>query len=150
VGVANLDAFHNADITVGLGGDGFTQDMRTDMDLLPLLQRLEQRRSAALPAPTHLDVGIHGSARIVERLAGWRIGRVDTGYQASLIGLRYDPVLPLHDQNVLWHYSRGFPGATVRDVWSRGRSLLRGGAFQTVDVAKIRSEVSRRLDQMTS
>lgn len=149
VGMANLDAFHDAGLTVGLGGDGFTQDMRADMDVLPLLQRLDQRRSAALPTSTHLDVGVNGSARIVERLAGWRLGHVDAGYQASLIGLRYDPILPLHDQNALWHYGRGFPGATVRDVWSHGRRLLRGGELQTVDVDRIRSEVGRRLDQMT-
>lgn len=146
VGLVNLDAFRAAGILVGSGGDGFTQDMRADTDLLPMLQRLEQRRSAALPTTSQLDIVIDGSATIAERLAGWRTGRVDAGYQADLIGLQYEPLIPLLAQNAAWHYSRGFPGGIVWDVWSRGRSLLREGELQTMDQDRIRFELKRYAD----
>ena len=143
VGLVNLDALHDAGILVGIGGDGFTQDLRAEVDLLPLLQRQEQRRSAALATPTQLAIAVDGAAGIVERLVGWRTGRVEAGYQADLLGLRYNPVVPLLAENALWHLSRGFPGGTVRDVWTRGRSLLRDGALQTLDGARIRAALSR-------
>lgn len=143
VGLVNLDAFRAAGVMVGSGGDGFTQDMRADTDVLPLLQRLEQRRSAALPIASQLDVVIGGSAAIVERLAGWRTGRVAVGYQADLIGLQYEPLIPLLAQNAMWHYSRGFPSGTIWDVWSRGRPLLRKGELQMIDQDRIRSELKR-------
>jgi cytosine/adenosine deaminase-related metal-dependent hydrolase len=143
VGLANLDALHGAGLLVGLGGDGFTQDMRTEVDLLPLLQRQEQRRSGALPVRTQLGIAIDGSAGIVERLTGWRTGRIEAGFEADLVGLAYEPVIPVREQTALWHYSRGFPGGIVRDVWSRGRPLLRDGQLQTLDEEEIRASLTR-------
>jgi cytosine/adenosine deaminase-related metal-dependent hydrolase len=146
VGLADLDALHAAGLLVGVGGNGFTQDMRADTDLLTLLQRLEQRRSAALPITRQLDIVIDGSAVIADRIAGWRTGRVEAGYQADLIGLQYEPLVPLLAQNAMGHYSRGFPSGTVWDVWSRGRRLLRKGEFQTIDQDRIRSEIKRYVE----
>jgi 5-methylthioadenosine/S-adenosylhomocysteine deaminase len=143
VGLVNLDALHDAGLIVGVGGDGFTQDLRAEVDLLPLLQRQEQRRSTALPTPTQLAIAIDGAADIVERLTGWRTGRVAAGYQADLVGLRYNPVVPVLAQNAQWHASRGFPGGAVRDVWSGGRPLLRNGDLQTLDEDFIRHEIKR-------
>lgn len=143
VGLINLDAYQAAGILTGLGGDGFTQDMRAEVDLLPLLQRQDQRRSAALPMPAQLGTAIDGSAAIVNRIAGWRTGRVEPGFQADLLGLWYDPLIPLVEETALWHYSRGFPGGVVRDVWSRGRRLLHAGQLQTLDEARIRDHLRR-------
>ena len=143
VGLINLEGFHAAGILTGLGGDGFTPDMRAEVDLLPLLQRQEQRRSTALPIPRQLEIAIDGSAAIVKQLTGWRTGRVEPGYQADLLGLRYDPVIPLVEQTAMWHYSRGFPGGTLRDVWSRGRRLLQAGQLQTLDEERIGDDLRR-------
>ena len=148
VGVADLDRLRTAGIVVGVGGDGFTQDIRTELDLIPLLQRQYRRDPTVLPPSGVIALGIGGNAAIVARVAGWRTGRLAPDYVADIVALDYDPIVPLRPHNALWHYARGLPGATVRDIWVGGRQLLRDAAFQTLDVERVRWEVSARLETL--
>ena len=145
VGVADLGQLRHAGLTMGLGGDGFTQDIRAELDLLPLLQRQQWRDSTVMSPGETIALGVDGNAATVERLTGWRTGRVAPGHVADLVALDYDPVVPLADHNVLWHYARGFPGGTVTDVWVGGRTLLRHGVFQTLDAERLRAEARTHL-----
>jgi cytosine/adenosine deaminase-related metal-dependent hydrolase len=144
VGVADLPRLQAAGCLIGLGGDGFTQDIRAELPLAPLLQRQERRDPTVFPPRTIVGIGVKGSARIVERIAGWRVGRVAPGRAADLVALRYEPIAPLLAENALWHLAAGLPGAAVRDVWIDGQAVMRNGAFLTLDAERIRSEAAAR------
>jgi cytosine/adenosine deaminase-related metal-dependent hydrolase len=144
VGVANVLALRSAGCVVGIGGDGFTQDIRAEMSLLPLQQRQEFRDPIILPPRSLIDFAIQGNSQILERLGGWRTGRIAAGLAADLVALDYNPLVPLVPENALWHYAGGFPGASVREVWVGGHHVLRNGEFTTLDAEKIRLEVGER------
>ncbi len=144
VGITNLPLLTASGCAVGLGGDGFTQDMRADIGLMPLLQRQEGRDPTLLPPRAVVDIGLTGAATIVERQTGWQVGRIAPGAAADLVVLDYEPVVPLLPHNALWHLASGLPGGRIRDVWVAGEQLLRGGQFLTLDAEQVRHEAAAR------
>jgi cytosine/adenosine deaminase-related metal-dependent hydrolase len=143
VGLTDLPRLAAAGCTIGVGGDGFTQDIRGDLALVAPLQRLERRDPAVLPPKDVVAIGSEGNAEFLHRLAGWRIGRIAAGFLADLMVLNYEPVVPLMAQNALWHVAAGFPGATVRTMWVGGVPVLRDGCFVRLDAERIRAETER-------
>jgi cytosine/adenosine deaminase-related metal-dependent hydrolase len=144
VGVANLPALAAAGCIVGLGGDGFTQDIRGDLGLVPLLQRQAHADPTLLPPRVVMDIGVDGNAEIVRRLTGWKSGRIAPGSLADLVALDYQPVVPLLPRNALWHWATGFTGAAVRSMWVGGIPVLRDGAHQRLDPEQVRHDAKQR------
>lgn len=144
VGVTDLPMLATSGCTIGLGGDGFTQDMRADFSLVPLLQRLERRDPTAIPPRSVVDIGIQGSAEVLRRQAGWRVGFIAPGYLADVVMLQYTPAVPLEPHTVMWHLATGFPGAVTRGMWINGTPVLRDGALVRLDAEKIRYETEQR------
>jgi cytosine/adenosine deaminase-related metal-dependent hydrolase len=144
VGVANLPALVAAGCTVGLGGDGFTQDIRGEFGLVALLQRQARADPTLLPPRSVIDIGIDGNAEIVRRLTGWKTGRIAPGYLADLVVLDYQPVVPLLPHNALWHWATGFTGASVRSMWVGGVAILRDGGFERFDLEQVRHDAAQR------
>jgi cytosine/adenosine deaminase-related metal-dependent hydrolase len=143
VGLTDLSRLAAAGCTIGVGGDGFTQDIRGDVALIAPLQRLERRDPTVFSPREVVAVGVEGNAEMVQRLSGWRIGRIAAGFLADLLILEYEPVVPLMPQNALWHIAAGFPGATVRTMWVGGVPVLRDGCFVRLDAERIRAETAR-------
>jgi 5-methylthioadenosine/S-adenosylhomocysteine deaminase len=148
VGIADLRRLRDTGITIGVGGDGFTQNIGGELDLIPLLQRQQHRDPMAFPPPEVVSLGIDGNAAIVERLGDWPTGRIAPEYVADIVALDYDPVVPLLPDNALWHYARGFPQAVVRDVWVGGHEILRDGEFMTIDAELVRREVASCVERI--
>jgi cytosine/adenosine deaminase-related metal-dependent hydrolase len=148
VGITDLTRLAGVGCTIGLGGDGFTQDIRGDFALTALLQRHERRDPTLLPPQSVVDIGIDGNASILQRLAGWQTGRIAPGYQADIVMLDYQPVVPLLPDNVHWHQAAGFPGATVNGMWVGGSPILRNGSFERLDAERIRHETSQRFNAL--
>lgn len=144
VGVADLARLTEVGCVIGLGGDGFTQDIRGEVPLAALLQRQERRDPTACPPRSMVALGWEGGARIVERIAGWRVGRVAPGFAADFIALRYEPAVPLLADNALWHLAMGLPGASVHDVWVAGQAVMRDAACKTLDAERVRNEAADR------
>jgi 5-methylthioadenosine/S-adenosylhomocysteine deaminase len=145
VGTADLAALRRAGIVAGLGGDGFTQDIRHELPLMMLLQRQAFRAPQALPPEAALTIGIAGNAAIMERLAGWRMGAITAGAAADVILLEGEAVTPLAKHNARWHLANGLPGPRVRDVYVGGRPVLDAGLPATLDAERIRFETNRRV-----
>jgi cytosine/adenosine deaminase-related metal-dependent hydrolase len=142
VGVANLAHLQELGCTLGLGGDGFTQEMRAELALFPLLQRQERRDPTLMPPRAAVDIGLAGNAAIAARLGHWRLGRIAVGYTADLVALRYETAVPLLAENALWHLAAGFPHAAVRHVWIGGRPVLRDGVCLTIDAERARHDAA--------
>lgn len=146
LGPLNLGACWRAGITVGLGGDGFTQDMRAELPLATMLQRQGQQTPRALPPGEAIDLGMRGNAGIVRRLTGWEAGRIASGCVADLVVLGGEPTIPLTIDNAAWHVSAGLPGFHVRDVFSGGRAVLRDGDPVLLDAEEIRREARATIE----
>lgn len=146
LGPLDLEACRLAGITVGLGGDGFTQDIRSELPLATLLQRQGKQTPQALPPREAVDLGMRGNAEIVRRVAGWETGRIAAGYVADLVVLSGEPTIPLTVENAAWHVSVGLPGFHVRDVFAGGLAVLRDGDPVLLDAERIRREARAAID----
>ena len=140
LGPLEIEAFQQAGITVGLGGDGFTQDIRGELPLAALLQRQGKQSPQALPPHAAIAVGMRGNAEIVGRIAGWKLGTIAPGFAADLVALAGEPTIPLNAENAAWHLAAGLPGYHVSDVYVAGRAVLREGQPVLLDGERIRAE----------
>jgi cytosine/adenosine deaminase-related metal-dependent hydrolase len=142
LGPLDIEAFRRSGIIVGLGGDGFTQDMRGELPLATLLQRQGQQSPRVLAPATAIDLGVRGNAEIVARATGWKMGTIAPGYAADLIVFDGEPTIPLAAENAEWHLASGLPGLHVRDVFVAGRAILRKGHPILLDAERIVSEAN--------
>ncbi len=145
VGPTDLAALEHAGITVGIGGDGLTQDIRAELPLTTLLQRQGFRNPRALPPKSTLDLGITGNSAIVERLCGWKMGLIHPGYCADVIVLDGEPIIPMTTHNALWSLASGLPELRVRDVYVGAQPVLDAGLPATLDAERLRYDMRRRL-----
>ena len=127
VGTTDLAALKKAGVTVGIGGDGFTQDIWSELALMTLLQRQSFHSPLALPPDSALDIGLKGNAAIIERLSGWKMGTIEPGCEADVVVLDGEPTIPITPQNAQWHLANGVPGLRVRDVFIGAQAILTAG-----------------------
>ncbi len=136
VGRANIFDLLQRGVTVGLGTDGMTPDVRAEARAAHLLHRHH------LQDPT---VGwgeverllLVNNPTIVERTAGWRVGRIAPGYLADMILVDYHPPTPLTPDNLWGHFLFGLVDARVHTSIINGRVVMRAGAFPQLDEAAL-------------
>jgi cytosine/adenosine deaminase-related metal-dependent hydrolase len=144
VGTADLAALKEAEITVGIGGDGFTQDIWSELPLMTLLQRQRFHSPLAVPPDSALDVGLKGNAAIIDRLSGWKVGRIEPSCEADVIMLDGEPTIPITPHNARWHLANGVPGLRVRDVFTSAQPVLTAGRPTTIDEERVRHDMRLR------
>lgn len=135
-GIAPLTEFLERGVTVGLGSDGYINDMFAVMRGAFLLQRARTLDPGALPAAEVLHLATEGAARTLG-LAG--VGRLEAGWHADLQLVDADLPTPLDAENlaeqlVLWRN-----GCDVRDVMVGGDWLVSGGRVHDADLEQLRA-----------
>jgi len=123
VGCADVLGMMKHGISVGLGTDGMSSDMLAQMRCAYLLQRHEKKdpRVAFLEAPTML---LKNNLKIVEKVAGWRVGEISKGALADIILVDYFPPTDLNENNFLGHLIFGLVDATVDTTICNGKLLM--------------------------
>ena len=144
VGTTDLAALKKAGVTVGIGGDGFNQNIWSELALMTLLQRQSFHSPLALPPDSALDIGLKGNAAIIERLSGRKTGAIEPGCEADIVILEGEPTIPITAQNAHWHLANGLPGLRVRDVVTGAQAILTSGLPTTLDEEQIRSDMRLR------
>lgn len=136
VGVTPLLALLKRNIVVGLGSDGMSSDMLSQMRCAYLLHRLANRdpRVAFLEAPKLL---LENNAEIAERQFGLRLGELAEGNPADLAILDYQPPTILNEANFLGHLIFGLVDATVDSTVCRGKILMQGKQILALDEERI-------------
>jgi len=136
VGVTPLFGLLKRNILVGLGSDGMSSDMLSQMRCAYLLHRLANRdpRVAFLEAPKLL---LKNNAEICERQFGIRLGEIAEGHPADLAIIDYQPPTLLNEANFLGHLIFGLVDATVDTTVCRGKILMQGKKILALDEERI-------------
>jgi putative selenium metabolism protein SsnA len=136
VGVTKLFDLLKRNILVGLGTDGMSSDMLSQMRCAYLLHRLASHdpRVAFLEAPKLL---LENNAEICERQFGLKLGEIAEGRPADLAIMDYQPPTILSDANFLGHLIFGLVDATVDTTVCKGRILMKNKNILTLDEERI-------------
>lgn len=147
VGVTPLFRLLARNILVGLGSDGMSSDMLSQMRCAYLLHRLANLdpRLAFMEAPTLL---LQNNADIVKRQFGIRVGELAEGRPADLAIMDYQPPTMLSDANFLGHLIFGLVDATVDTTVCRGQILMRNKKILTMDEERIAARSRELAPQM--
>ena len=136
VGVTKLLKLLEKGVLVGLGTDGMSSDMLSQMRCAYLLHRLDNRdpRVAFVEAPQLL---LQNNAEIAGRQFGISLGEITQGYPADLAIIDYQPPTPLDEANFLGHLIFGLVDATVDMTVCRGEILMRDKKILSLDEERI-------------
>jgi putative selenium metabolism protein SsnA len=147
VGVSPLLGLLKRNILVGLGTDGMSSDMLSQMRSAYLLHRLANHdpRVAFLEAPKLL---LENNPQIAERQFGIRLGEIAEGRPADLAIIDYHPPTVLNDANFLGHLIFGLVDATVDTTVCRGKILMQGKKILTLDEEQIAARSRELAPQM--
>ena len=150
-GIAPVGDYLDRGITVALGNDGppcnNTLDPFTEMRQASLLRKVDARDPTRLPASTAVAMATENGARA----AGFeRIGRLEPGYEADVIGITTDRTraTPVHDP--LSHLVYAAHGDDVVFAMVDGTVRYDGGEHVGIDAAAVRERATRHAERIVA
>jgi 5-methylthioadenosine/S-adenosylhomocysteine deaminase len=149
MGTAPVREFRAAGIKVGLGTDGAvssnTLDILEQMRLLCMDQKQAAKQSTVMPMQEALDIAFRGGAQAL-RLE--HAGNLSMGNLADIVLLRQDGahVFPRYDAvSNLVYAARA---SDVDTVICNGKLLMLRGRLLTIDLPRVKAEVSVRMQRL--
>jgi putative selenium metabolism protein SsnA len=136
VGTADVRWMLKIGIPVGLGNDGFSNNMFTEMAAAYLVHKQASGDPRILPADQVIEMAWRHSAHIARAFfpLGSHFGQLAKG---DVILVDYDPPTPLTAANLPWHIVFGVDGTGVDTTIVAGRVLMRHRELLTLDEAAI-------------
>jgi cytosine/adenosine deaminase-related metal-dependent hydrolase len=134
VGVAPVEKMICAGVNVGLGNDGFSNQMFAEMKAAYLAHKLWQRDPRAMPGDLVMRLAYANSARLSRVF--WpdvELAVLKEGASADLVFLDYHPTTPLTAGNLPWHLIFGVEASMVTATVCAGRVLMRDRRLLTLD-----------------
>ncbi len=134
VGVAPVEAMLRAGVNVGLGNDGFSNQMFAEMKAAYLVHKLAQRDPRAMPGDLVLRLAYAHNARLARMF--WPdvvLGELREGAAADLVLADYHPTTPLTAGNLPWHLLFGLEASAITATVCAGRVLMRERRLLTLD-----------------
>jgi len=138
VGVAPVEQMIRAGIRVGLGNDGFSNQMFAEMKAAYLVHKLAQRDPRAMPGDLVIRIAYAHNAQLARIF--WpelTIGKLSVGAAADLVFLDYHPTTPLTEGNLPWHLLFGVEASAVTATVCAGQVLMRDRKLLTLDEEEI-------------
>ncbi len=147
VGVADIESLVRLGVNVGLGTDGFSSTMWTEMKTAYLLQKIWNRDPRRMPGDLVTQIAIRNNARLTGLFFPQApIGILTPGAFADLILVDYHPCTPLTTGNLPWHILFGFHESMVTTTIVAGKVLMKDRQFTTLD----EGEITDRARQLAS
>jgi putative selenium metabolism protein SsnA len=137
VGVAAVETMLHKGLTVGLGNDGFSNNMFTEIHTAYLLHRSHQGNPQAMPGDLLSQMAFQHNGTIAGLFFPKPVGALAAGAFADIILLDYVPYTPLTDANYPWHTIFGMDGSHVTHTIAGGRMLMQDRRVLTLDEAAI-------------
>ncbi len=134
VGVAPVEEMLAAGVRVGLGNDGFSNQMFAEMKTAYLVHKLARRDPQAMPGDLVFRLAYANNARLAQVFwPNLTLGEVSVGASADLVLLDYHPTTPLTAGNLPWHILFGLEASAVTATICAGRVLMRDRRLLTLD-----------------
>jgi putative selenium metabolism protein SsnA len=137
VGVAQVPEMLATPIEVGLGNDGFSNNMFREMKTAYLLHKLAKNDPRVLGADQVLEMAVHNNAQTARLFFPRPLGELTPGAYADIVFLDYVPPTPLTAGNLPWHIMFGMDGAQVSTTIVAGKVLMRRRELKTLDEERI-------------
>ena len=156
VGVAEVEQMLNQGITVGLGNDGFTNNMFTEIHTAYLLHRVSKGDPRVMPGDRLIGMAFKNNAAIAELFFPKPVGQLASGAFADIILLDYVPYTPLTAGNYPWQLIFGMDGSHVTHTIAGGQLLMADRQVLVLDEIEIAqkamtlaTEVWQRVEAMS-
>ncbi|MBI1876641.1 MAG: putative aminohydrolase SsnA [Chloroflexi bacterium] len=143
VGVAEVEKLLSRGITVGLGNDGFSNNMFTEIHMAYLLHKINKGDPQVMPGDRLMEMAFNHNATIAGLFFPKPVGALAPGAFADIILLDYAPYTPLTDGNYPWHVIFGMDGSHVTHTIAGGQMLMKDRQVLTLDEAAIADKASR-------
>jgi putative selenium metabolism protein SsnA len=139
VGRADVFKLLERGITVGIGTDGMTPDVRREA-MTGYLMHKHHLHDNNVGWSQFERMTLKNNPAIYERLSGQKIGRIETDYLADIILLDYYPPTPLTGDNFWGHFLFGIVDAAVNTTIINGKVIMHDKIIGTVDEAQIAAQ----------
>ena len=134
VGVAPVERMLNAGVNVGLGNDGFSNQMFAEMKAAYFVHKLHQGDPQAMQGGTVMRLAYENNARLAHVF--WpdlTLGELSEGAAADLVFLDYHPTTPLTPDNLPWHLLFGVEASMITGTVCAGQVLMQDREILTLD-----------------
>ncbi len=148
VGVADVLGMLRRGVNVGLGNDGFSNNMFAEMKTAYLLHKSHQRDPRVLGADQVVQMAYANNAKIAGLFWKRPLGELAVGASADIILLDYYPYTPLTAGNLPWHLVFGMDGAHVTHTICAGKLLMKEGVLTELDEEMIARHARERAVQV--
>jgi putative selenium metabolism protein SsnA len=140
VGTTPVQKMLDAGVCVGLGNDGFSNNMYSEMKAAYLVHKAAAGDPRAMPGDTVMRLAYENNARIASLFWPRPIGVIEPGAYADLVFLDYFPCTPLTAGNLPWQIIFGVDGTHVTTTIVGGKVLMRDRALLTLDEERIAAQ----------
>ncbi|MCP4542047.1 MAG: putative aminohydrolase SsnA [Chloroflexi bacterium] len=149
VGVAPVEQMLQAGVNLGLGNDGFSNQMLAEIKAAYLIHKLDQRDPLAMPGDLVMRMAYAHNAQLARVF--WpdlELGELCQGTAADFVLLDYRPTTPLTAGNLPWHLLFGVEASAITATVCAGQVLMRDRKLLTLDEETITAR-SRELAVQT-
>jgi cytosine/adenosine deaminase-related metal-dependent hydrolase len=136
--VADVPAMLRGGVKVGLGNDGFSNDMFSEMKMTYLVHKLHRGDPRAMGGYEIMKLAYTNNAHLAQVF--WpdaALGELLVGTYADLIFVDYHPFTQLTAGNLPWHIVFGIGGSLVTTTIVGGVVLMRDRQLLTLDEGAI-------------
>ncbi len=148
VGVADVLGMLRRGVNVGLGNDGFSNNMFAEIKTAYLLHKSHQRDPRVMGADQVLQMAYANNAKIARVFWNRAVGELSVGAFADIVLLDYIPYTPLTSGNFPWQLIFGIDGAHVTHTICAGKLLMKDRVLLTLDeevIAAKAKEVAKKV-----
>ena len=141
VGISNVESMMRAGIKVGLGNDGFSNDMWQEWKTAYLIHKLWNHDPRRMNGYDITEMAIYNNSKLASsQFNVGDIGTISIGAQADLIFVNYHPFTPVSEGNFPWHILFGFNPSMVTTTIVSGKILMLNRELLTLDEKEIYSK----------
>jgi cytosine/adenosine deaminase-related metal-dependent hydrolase len=140
VGTAPVQKMLDAGVCVGLGNDGFSNNMYSEMKAAYLVHKSAAHDPRVMSGDTVTRLAYENNARIASLFWPHPVGEIAPGAYADLVLLDYLPYTPLTAGNLPWQVIFGIDGTHVTTTIVGGKVLMRDRILLTLDEERIAAQ----------
>jgi putative selenium metabolism protein SsnA len=145
VGAAEVENMLQNGVRVGLGNDGFSNNMWADWKMAYLLHKVVHQDPRRVSGNAIVEMGVGNNSALASRLFDkFPVGVLEVGAYADIIIVDYEATTPLNYGNLPWHIIFGFEAGMVNTTICDGKVLMRDRQLLFLDELEI-AERSREL-----